>query len=469
MSKKTLVFMFVFGLAFAQGTMAGVKGFMEDMFLYTSTNPQIVQTQARNVAIGGHLSLRTPIRAVNILTISPPRLEVGACGGIDFFAGAFSMINKDEAIAILRAIGSQALMYAFKLALETISGLIANVIGDLFDQIQAWTRQFRNTCQITNEILDSTFRSGSNVKTWGRNLAETFQLARSDGCEDAADCAQQRQDDPDSLVEGVADEEAADRIWGNFTWMALNNPNLQIEWGRMFDFTETEAKEVMMSLTGTVLNCGGSDDPAYRPPLFRITDFFAGEATSFNEDDEMESVSIDFNVYTCSASVNNDCCSIDKTTKQFGGFREAVREQVETIDAALMNNPSTIVGDGSIANFLSSTSIPVVAYLNRFRFQPEARVVLREVMIDLIAKEYLIRFSDEVVRLSRMLHNDNPIGEHALLYSDRLQIIEDSRMITGNYASQLLDDLMRLHEFVQTIERFYMQATIRQRLITTEN
>ena len=49
-----------------------------------------------------------------------PSLRAG-CGGIDLFGGAFSFINKQQFVALLQNIGSNAVGYAFKLALQSIS------------------------------------------------------------------------------------------------------------------------------------------------------------------------------------------------------------------------------------------------------------------------------------------------------------------------------------------------------------
>jgi conjugative transfer pilus assembly protein TraH len=60
-----------------------------------------------NLYTGGSLFLRTPSRNYQLLSAAAPSLR-GGCGGIDAFAGAFSFINVDQFVAMLRNIGQNA-------------------------------------------------------------------------------------------------------------------------------------------------------------------------------------------------------------------------------------------------------------------------------------------------------------------------------------------------------------------------
>ena len=83
------------------------------------STPSVVQGQTMNMLSGGSMFMRMPKRTYNISTFTPPSYSTG-CGGIDLFAGGFSFINKEQFVAMLRNIGSNALGYGFKLAIQNL-------------------------------------------------------------------------------------------------------------------------------------------------------------------------------------------------------------------------------------------------------------------------------------------------------------------------------------------------------------
>ncbi|WP_425315793.1 conjugal transfer protein TraH, partial [Vibrio owensii] len=55
----------------------------------------------------------------NVVNFQPPKIS-GGCGGIDFFAGSFSLINSDQLVQMGRAIAQGVPSYAFNLALTSV-------------------------------------------------------------------------------------------------------------------------------------------------------------------------------------------------------------------------------------------------------------------------------------------------------------------------------------------------------------
>ena len=95
-----------------------------------TTGPTAFQGQASGHWTLGNLYLRAPVRSEQIATVNLPSFRAG-CGGIDAFAGAFSFINSDQLIAFGRAVAQNAAGFAFELALETISPVIAETMAKL--------------------------------------------------------------------------------------------------------------------------------------------------------------------------------------------------------------------------------------------------------------------------------------------------------------------------------------------------
>ncbi|MDE0381540.1 MAG: conjugal transfer protein TraH, partial [Rhodospirillales bacterium] len=92
------------------------------------TGPTAFNGQASGHWTLGNLYLRAPVRSEQVATVSLPSFRAG-CGGIDAFAGAFSFIDSDQLIAFGRAVAQNAAGFAFELALETISPVIAETMA----------------------------------------------------------------------------------------------------------------------------------------------------------------------------------------------------------------------------------------------------------------------------------------------------------------------------------------------------
>ena len=101
------------------------------------TAPGAFRGQAMNLYTGGSFMMRSPGRNYSLADVQLPSLRAG-CGGIDLFGGSFSFINKQQFVALLRNIGSNAVGYAFKLALQSISPDI-----DWATEVTATTRRPR--------------------------------------------------------------------------------------------------------------------------------------------------------------------------------------------------------------------------------------------------------------------------------------------------------------------------------------
>ena len=117
-----------------------------------TTGPTAFQGQASGHWTLGNLYLRSPVRSEQIATVSLPSFRAG-CGGIDAFAGAFSFINSDQLIAFGRAVAQNAAGFAFELALETISPVIAETMAKLRALAQWVNSQNLNSCETAQALV----------------------------------------------------------------------------------------------------------------------------------------------------------------------------------------------------------------------------------------------------------------------------------------------------------------------------
>ena len=95
--------------------------------------------QSGGYVTGGSLFARAPVEDHRLMSFQAPSFGFG-CGGIDLFTGGMSFISKEDLVNSLRAIGSNAMSYAYGLALQQVTPQIKAVI----DNLQAAMQEINN-------------------------------------------------------------------------------------------------------------------------------------------------------------------------------------------------------------------------------------------------------------------------------------------------------------------------------------
>ena len=150
------------GLYLAPPVRADVLSEMENFWrgaAVNTTGPTAFDGQASGHWTLGNLYMRAPVRSEPIATVSLPSFRAG-CGGIDAFAGAFSFIDSDQLIAFGRAVAQNAAGFAFELALETISPVIAETMSKLRALAQWVNNQNLDSCETAQALVGAV---------WSRN------------------------------------------------------------------------------------------------------------------------------------------------------------------------------------------------------------------------------------------------------------------------------------------------------------
>ncbi len=124
-----------------------------------TTGPTAFEGQASGHWTLGNLYLRAPVQSERIATVSLPSFRAG-CGGIDAFAGAFSFVDSDQLVALARGIAQNATGFAFELALETISPVIAETMSKLRALANWVNNQSINSCEMAQSLVGAA---------WSRN------------------------------------------------------------------------------------------------------------------------------------------------------------------------------------------------------------------------------------------------------------------------------------------------------------
>ena len=198
----------------------------------TVTSPDAFMGQKAGYVTGGNAVIRNKIENVRPLTVNLPHLnDMAGCGGIDIYTGGLSFINDQQLIEVFKSIVSNSEAYAFRLALQTVSPQIDNVMSELYTLAAAVNSFNINSCEQAMQMIDS------------------LALNR--------DIAQQQQCRRDSIYDGdfegyhssrsyCAEEDDEEKKFYNLTWDVINNnPNINC--------SSQQMKEILMNLVGSVI------------------------------------------------------------------------------------------------------------------------------------------------------------------------------------------------------------------------
>ena len=225
-----------------------------------TTGPTAFDGQASGHWTLGNLYLRAPVRSETIATVSLPSFRAG-CGGIDAFAGAFSFIDSDQLIAFGRAVAQNAAGFAFELALETISPVIAETMAKL-RALSTWVNnQNLNSCETAQALVGAAWSKNDRASASICAAIGTSQGIFSDYAAAKHGCGA---DGRRNSTLAAASGEMADQVPVNvnYAWKAVRASS--------FLSGDTELAEFAMSVSGTVIVTAPVSDGDDSGPRVRI-------------------------------------------------------------------------------------------------------------------------------------------------------------------------------------------------------
>lgn len=236
----------------------GVESEMNNMFgtMTNTTDPQIAMGARRGTITGGAYSMRGRVMTVTPLSIEPPQFQAG-CGGIDAYMGSFSWASKQQVVAMMRSIASNAVGYAFSLALNAACADCDTQIKDFMSRIQEETSKYSNSCAMAQAIVDKS-GAGAGATNAG-NWLGTFIQTRSGSKEDTSQAQRGGEDGQSPADEAVKNdpEEFKDLVEANVVWQALKKQPVNIWWVG----GGSNLGEELMSLTGSAVSCHLANSP----------------------------------------------------------------------------------------------------------------------------------------------------------------------------------------------------------------
>ena len=225
-----------------------------------TTGPTAFHGQASGHWTLGNLYLRAPVRSETVATVSLPSFRAG-CGGIDAFAGAFSFIDSDQLIAFGRAVAQNAAGFAFELALETISPVIAETMAKL-RALSTWVNNRNlNSCETAQALVGAAWSKNDRASAAICAAIGTSQGIFSDYAAAKHGCgADGKRNSTLASAAGPLADQVPVNV--NYAWKAARASSLLAGDRRLAEFA--------MAVTGTVIVTAPTSDGDSSGPRVRI-------------------------------------------------------------------------------------------------------------------------------------------------------------------------------------------------------
>lgn len=226
------------------------------------TGPSAYQGQSAGYYTGGNLWSRFPQKNVQPFNLQMPSVRAG-CGGIDVFAGSFSFINASEMVAMLKATANNAVGFAFKLAIDSVSPQISKVMGEFSQAAQQMNQMNISSCEAAQGLVGGIWPKMDGARSTicaavGQSSGRFSDWARSrQGCGPEGE--------REATLAANTDAATRDLTPGtprNYTWEALRRSSAfgsTRAGGTGYNF-DPGFSEYIMTVVGTVITNVNSTD-----------------------------------------------------------------------------------------------------------------------------------------------------------------------------------------------------------------
>lgn len=201
------------------------------------------QSQLGGYYTGGNVSVRVPTKEVGTFgSIQMPSAKSG-CGGIDLDLGGFNMVNKDQIVQQLRAIGQNAKALAFSMAIKYVSSLLGSTMETVKDWADKLNSMQMDSCSAAANLMQMAGDAFTGNEEKNVALCIQIQASKNNLNYDQA----RRVCTSDGSKYATLDAEGNRRAFtsGNLAWYTM----MQVPWLK----TDLELAEILMNITGTTI------------------------------------------------------------------------------------------------------------------------------------------------------------------------------------------------------------------------
>jgi conjugative transfer pilus assembly protein TraH len=210
------------------------------------TGPTAFQGQSAGYYSLGNVWTRFPQKSVSPFNLQLPSARAG-CGGIDLFSGSFSFINASEIVAMLKATANNALGFAFKLAIDSVSPEIGKVMDEFSQKAQLLNQMNISSCETAQALVGGIWPQMETTRSTICEAVGNSQGVFSDWAASRQGCNNGGQ--RDATLAGNTDPSMKEQIIGdphNYTWEALKKSS-------KFGAFDQAFSEYVMTLVGTIV------------------------------------------------------------------------------------------------------------------------------------------------------------------------------------------------------------------------
>ncbi len=408
----------------------------------STTGPTSFEGQAAGYYTLGNIRARTGTRVSTLTSFSLPSVEAG-CGGIDLFAGSFSFISEDELIQLSKAIAANAVGYAFDLALETISPVIAETMKDLRSRLQELNLGNINSCEAAKGIVSAVWPKQALARDKICAEIGSSNGVFTDYANARHECGKKSgQDGATSSANARQAETIPDNV--NLAWHIIRGERIANNYWLKDD---DEMAEIAQTITGTIIMDKGN------------INHFKSKAI---DDKFLEAVlrGGDLDYYKCGDT--DDCLSVSETTLTLAQG-ESFRGRVETAINELIDNvENNTAPSADNIDMVNRTTIPLWRILNVYSAYSGPIVSAEtETLIEVVANDLLVQWLSSIVSEVRSLVPSSELNGHSSVQA----WVEQVRDIQTAVYQLELSNNQNFQRVLQLVERVeFIEQSLSSRL-----
>lgn len=397
-----LRFLLLCAFAFtAVGARANIDAMSNNMFASVLTNytpSGVYQTQSQGIIAGPSYYARIKNSNVQLMNLSLPRLKAD-CNGIDAWGGSFSFISADQLVNFLRTIASQAVPYAFKLALDAICPSCEKHMQKLQEIANFVNSMTYNSCDTTKKLFTMINKEtgvGDAITEAVKPVATSIGTALGSFTDFFAGQRNNNTTPEAALVNSFPAQ--AREIKGNIAWKILTNSSLTTWWGTVFAAADdVSLREIMMSYTGTIIKDLGAGqavgEPA-QPDATLVARPIDPTITSMEQFLNGGTIS----VLRCDGDKSADGCLYPTPQNvTIAGFRSIVRQMIDGIIPRIGETGASTLTNAE-RSFLENAPGSVGTQLVRLSINPSAAYTYAGLVADYVGAELAAQFVEEVLQ-----------------------------------------------------------------------
>lgn len=284
---------------------------MESKFnsLSNTTSAQSYMGARRGVFTGGQAFIGNDVKRVDVVSAAAPSYSAG-CGGIDIFGGSFSFINADEMIETFQAIGSNAIGYGVKLALNNMCTSCEQVMTSLEKTAQSINKLNIDSCQAAEGIVNASVDFASGAQSEVISAAKSSAMGIYDDFSSAWSSSNTDGDSASTKLKNADPVLYAEEVTGNITWRSMIRGGVKDQYLN----GDEDLLKIFQTMVGTVVitdkeggeESGGDSNPSIEKRAghaITLEQLIVGSESEAGESDAKP-----FKVYECNDGEGEDEC-----------------------------------------------------------------------------------------------------------------------------------------------------------------